>query len=44
MDLKFALVLGILCFIAYLPALNNGFISDDYVILERLRALHENVW
>jgi hypothetical protein len=25
-----------LCVIAYLPALNNGFISDDYVILERV--------
>jgi hypothetical protein len=27
-----------LCAIAYLPALNNGFISDDYVILERVSA------
>lgn len=44
MDLKFGAMLATLCFIAYLPALNNGFISDDYVILERLRALKENFW
>jgi hypothetical protein len=31
---KLALLLVCLCTIAYLPALNNGFISDDYVMLE----------
>jgi hypothetical protein len=31
------LTLAGLCAIAYLPAINNGFISDDYVILERVR-------
>ena len=31
------LTLAGLCAIAYLPAVNNGFISDDYVILERVR-------
>lgn len=31
---KLALLLACLCTIAYLPALNNGFISDDYVMLE----------
>jgi len=30
-----AAALALLCAIAYLPALNNGFISDDYVILSR---------
>src|SRR5688572_3990064 len=44
MDLRFASMLGMLCFIAYMPAFNNGFISDDYVILERLSALKENFW
>jgi hypothetical protein len=32
---KMAVMLGALVWAAYLPALNNGFISDDYVILER---------
>lgn len=31
---KLALLLMCLCAIAYLPAFNNGFISDDYVMLE----------
>src|SRR5262249_25170156 len=31
-----ALVLALLCAAAYLPALDNGFISDDYVFLGRL--------
>lgn len=31
---KLALLLACLCTITYLPALNNGFISDDYVMLE----------
>jgi hypothetical protein len=43
-DMKFGCVLATLCFVAYMPAFNNGFISDDYVILERLRALKENFW
>jgi len=30
------IALAVLCAIAYLPALNNGFISDDFVILERV--------
>ncbi len=29
-------------FVAYAPAFNNGFISDDYVILERLRDLKQD--
>ena len=36
---KFALVLGGLVLVAYFPAFNNGFISDDYVLLERFRIL-----
>ncbi len=32
------LTLAGLCAIAYLPALSNGFISDDFVILERVSA------
>ncbi len=37
-----ALLLAGLCVIAYLPAFNNGFISDDYVILGRLDPLAHN--
>jgi hypothetical protein len=33
------LLLGALSFVAYLPAFNNGFISDDYVILQRVEIL-----
>ena len=43
-DMKFGWMLATLCLIAYLPAFNNGFISDDYVILERLSAIKENPW
>jgi hypothetical protein len=31
-----------LCVLAYLPAFNNGFISDDYVILGRLESLQHD--
>ncbi len=34
------LLLGGLCLIAYLPAFNNGFISDDFIILDRV----DSVW
>lgn len=37
-----SLLLASLCVIAYLPALNNGFISDDYMFLERVEALRQN--
>ena len=30
-------LLAVLCLIAYAPALNNGFISDDYLMLEWVR-------
>ncbi len=33
---RIALLLAGLCLIAYWPAFNNGFISDDYVLLERV--------
>ena len=41
-DWKFALILAGLVLVAYAPAFNNGFISDDYVLLERLRILRHN--
>jgi hypothetical protein len=40
----FALLLAVLGIIAYLPAFNNGFISDDYVIFYRLDSLPHNPW
>ena len=33
-NLRWILIVGIVVFIAYAPSINNGFISDDYVILE----------
>jgi len=33
-NLSFALLLALLCLAAYAPVLNNGFIADDYVLLE----------
>ena len=30
-----AILIGVLCAIAYTPALNNGFIADDFVIMQR---------
>jgi hypothetical protein len=30
---KFILLIGTLCLLAYLPSVNNGFISDDYIML-----------
>ncbi len=41
-DASAALLLAGLCVIAYLPSFNNGFISDDYVILGRLDSLTHN--
>ncbi len=32
---KVLAALAVVCVVAYIPVLNNGFISDDYVILER---------
>jgi hypothetical protein len=37
------LLLAGLCVAAYLPAFNNGFISDDYIILDRLDPLRHNL-
>lgn len=37
------LLLAGLCLVAYLPAFNNGFISDDYVILGRLDPLRHDL-
>jgi len=34
-----ALLLALLCIGAYAPALNNGFIADDFVILQRIEIL-----
>jgi hypothetical protein len=34
-----ALLLALLCIGAYAPALNNGFIADDFVILQRIEFL-----
>jgi len=39
---RFALQVAALCVLAYLPAFNNGFISDDYVILGRLDSLRHD--
>jgi hypothetical protein len=39
---RFALFVASLCVLAYLPAFNNGFISDDYVILGRLDSLRHD--
>jgi hypothetical protein len=39
--LGFVLLLGALSFTAYWPVFNNGFISDDYVILQRVEILKE---
>ncbi len=41
-DAAAALLLAGLCVGAYMPAFNNGFISDDYVILGRLDPLAHN--
>jgi hypothetical protein len=40
---KVVLSLTGLCILAYLPAFDNGFISDDYVILGRLDSLQHDV-
>ncbi len=40
---RFILLLGSLVVLAYAPAVNNGFISDDYVILGRLLDLKRNL-
>jgi hypothetical protein len=38
------MLLAVLCFLAYLPAVSNGFMSDDFVILQRLEILKTNPW
>jgi len=42
--IRFVLLIAVLCIFAYLPAFNNGFISDDYVILGRLDTLQHDPW
>ena len=37
-DLKIILLLGVLCLVTYWPAFDNQFISDDYVLLERVES------
>lgn len=39
---RYSLLLACAVLVAYAPAFNNGFISDDYVILDRLRALRHD--
>src|SRR5436309_11050332 len=39
---RFVALLGLLCGLTYLPALNNGFISDDFIMLEWLREWRED--
>lgn len=39
-----AALVGVLCLTAYVPAVKNGFIADDYVILERIPILKGNPW
>ncbi len=39
---KIILIIGVLCFTAYFPAFHNGFIADDYVILERTQELRRD--
>jgi len=39
---RLAVLLVVLCLVAYLPALNNGFISDDYLMLEMVRVWKED--
>ncbi|MBZ5497480.1 MAG: hypothetical protein LAP85_13850 [Acidobacteriia bacterium] len=41
-DAGVVLLLAGLCAVAYLPCVNNGFISDDFVILGRLDALQHD--
>ena len=35
-------LIGLLCLVAYLPTVNNGFIADDYVLLDRVGILKHN--
>jgi hypothetical protein len=37
-----SLAVAALCLAAYAPALDNGFISDDYVVLEWIKQWHED--
>jgi hypothetical protein len=39
---RLAALLAALCLFAYAPALNNGFISDDYLMLELVRVWKED--
>jgi hypothetical protein len=39
---RLAALLAALCLVAYAPALNNGFISDDYLMLELVRVWKED--
>jgi hypothetical protein len=41
---RFAVLLVTLCLVAYAPALNNGFISDDFLMLEMVRVWKEDFW
>jgi len=38
---KYPLLFATVIFVAYAPALNNGFIADDYVILQRAQELKQ---
>jgi hypothetical protein len=39
-----AAILAILCTVAYAPALNNGFIADDHVLLSHSQYLKNDFW
>src|SRR5437868_1593909 len=39
-----AVLLAAICVVTYLPALNNGFIADDYVYLEWATKLKTDIW
>lgn len=39
-----AAILAILCAVAYAPALNNGFIADDHVLLSHSQYLKSDFW
>ncbi len=39
---KYTLLFATVIFVAYAPALNNGFIADDYVILQRAQELRRD--
>jgi len=41
-DWMFPILLAVLVLVAYAPAFNNGFISDDYVVLGRLEDLKQD--